>query len=160
MPEKRKQNDDWNWDSQQPEKNSSTHDRSSYPLYVGVGELGRFRYLRAAIPCCRASGENPASTIVGARRGSASIEISGGPIIPSVNSKTPSLVPRNRWKCKQGRCTRPMSQPTGATRAVRLIGPSVGPLTPQFQDRLSERHMSHQRSRHQAADFRRCQRRC
>ena len=26
----------------------------------------------------------------------------------------------------------------GTTWAVRLIGPSVGPLTPQFQDRLSE----------------------
>ena len=35
MPEKRKQNDDWNRDSKQPEKNSSTHDRP-LPLYVGV----------------------------------------------------------------------------------------------------------------------------
>ena len=30
MPEKRKQNDDWNRYSEQPEKNSSTHDRLLY----------------------------------------------------------------------------------------------------------------------------------
>jgi hypothetical protein len=30
MPEKRKQNDDWNRYSKQPEKNSSTHDRLLY----------------------------------------------------------------------------------------------------------------------------------
>ena len=47
MPEKRKQNDDWNRDSKQPEKNSSTHD-GLLSLYVGVGELGRSRYHRAA----------------------------------------------------------------------------------------------------------------
>jgi hypothetical protein len=30
MPEKRKQNDDWNRHSKQPKKNSSTHDRLLY----------------------------------------------------------------------------------------------------------------------------------
>ena len=42
MPEKRKQNDDWNRHSKQPKKNSSTHDR---PLLICRGvELGRPRY--------------------------------------------------------------------------------------------------------------------
>ena len=122
MPEKRKQNDDWNRDSKQPEKNSSTHDR---PLIL-ICRSGRTRSFQvpsrsepSAFPCCWASGENPASTV------------SWAPAVDRLSLKSPA---------GQSGSEKSLEMPTtsAGTRAVRLIGPSVGPLTPQFQDRLSE----------------------
>lgn len=83
MPEKRKQNDDWNRDSKQPEKNSSTHDGllSLYVEWENSVVPGTIAQRTARLPLLLGQRRKPRiHCIVGARRGSAFIEISGGPI--------------------------------------------------------------------------------
>ena len=120
MPEKRKQNDDWNRDSKQPEKNSSTHDGllSLYVEWENSVVPGTIAQRTVRLPLL-ASGENPASTV------------SWAPAVDRLSLKSPA---------GQSGSEKSLEMPTtsAGTRAVRLIGPSVGPLTPQFQDRLSE----------------------